>query len=112
MRALGQELRSGCARARPTAAPRPYRPHRGVTLRRPRGGDGEGRRLGRGGGPRGGLWEVEPGSCRTWFEGAVVRSSTVGVTVSGDAEAPDKVGVSVPLQLWRISGVTRLPDGV
>ncbi len=56
--------------------------------------------------------QVEPGLYRTWLEGAVVRSSTTPVVVSGDSEAQDRVDVSLQLQLWRIVGSTRLPDGV
>src|SRR5258706_3005039 len=55
---------------------------------------------------------VEPGTYRTWLEGDVCRSSTAPVVVPDDSEAPDRVEIALELQLWHISGVTRLAEGV
>lgn len=42
----------------------------------------------------------------------MVRSSTSPVVVLDDSEASDRVDVALGFQLWHISGMTRLPDGV
>jgi len=55
---------------------------------------------------------VEPGTYRTWLEGDVCRSSTSAVAVPDDSEASDRVEIALELQLWHISGVTRLANGV
>jgi len=54
---------------------------------------------------------VEPGLYRTWLEGALARSSSTPVAVSGESEAPDTIDVSLQLQMWNIVGTTRLRDG-
>jgi len=54
--------------------------------------------------------EIEPGTYRTWLEGALVRSVTRPVAVSDDSGAPDAVAVSLQLNLWHVLGSTRLAN--
>ena len=52
--------------------------------------------------------QVEPGVYRTWLEGRLVRSSATPVIVSADSDAPDTLDVPLDLELWRITGSTRV----